>query len=203
MQGFSNILLEECQHQLSTEHLSYLRKIHSGAGRLDRLIQDVLTYSLISRSKYKLQPIDLDLLVRDIIEQYPGFQLPEADIQIEGTLPKVMANEATLTQCVSNLLGNAVKFVAPDTTPRVHIRSEPEGCDYRICFTDNGIGISPVDLERIFGIFVKVHPANTYSGTGIGLSIVRKAAEKMGGKVGVTSKLGRGSCFWLHLKKAL
>ena len=202
MSGFSQILMEECMDQLSPEHASYLRKINSGAVRLDRLIQDVLSYSLVSRTKFRLQPIDLQQLARDVIEQYPGFQLPDADIEIEGTLPRVMANEATLTQCISNLLGNAIKFVAPGTVPRIRIRAEPQGRECRIWFVDNGIGIAPVDLDRIFGIFVKVHSSDTYAGTGIGLSIVRKAAEKMGGSVGVESTLNEGSRFWLQLKLA-
>jgi signal transduction histidine kinase len=112
----------------------------------------------------------------------------------------VWANEATLTQCISNLLGNAIKFVAPGEEPRVRIRAERLGEDARIWFEDNGIGIDPRDQERIFGIFVKVHPVQTYNGTGIGLSIVRRAAEKMGGKVGLESEPGKGSRFWLQLR---
>ncbi len=91
MHGFSQILLEECASGLSDEHQGYLRKIANGATRLDRLIQDVLSYSLVSRSKFKVQPINLDSLARDIIEQYPGFQMPAADVQIDGSLPRVMA----------------------------------------------------------------------------------------------------------------
>ena len=202
MHGFSQILLEECATELSQEHQGHLRKISSGAARLDQLIQDVLSYSVVSRSKFKLHPVDLDRLARDIIEQYPGFQPPGADVQIEGTLPKVMANEATLTQCISNLVGNAIKFVTPGTMPQVRLRAETVGDECLIWFIDNGIGIAPADLERIFGIFIKIHSAETYSGTGIGLSIVRKAAEKMNGQVGVESSLNSGSRFWLRLKSA-
>jgi two-component system sensor histidine kinase/response regulator len=202
MQGFSEVLLEECEKELAPEHQRYLRKIVSGATRLDQLIQDVLSYSLISRSLFKLHPIDLDQLVRDIIEQYPGFQLPDADVQIEGKLPSVLANDATLTQCISNLIGNAIKFVKPGATPHVRIKVEQHAGQSRIWFIDNGIGIAPADLDRIFGIFVKIHPPETYSGTGIGLSIVRKAAQKMGAKVGVESTLNSGSRFWLQLETA-
>jgi signal transduction histidine kinase len=201
MFGFSEILLEEC-HDLKPEHQRYLRKIVSGATRLDQLIQDVLSYSMISRSAFKLHPIDLDQLTRDIIEQYPGFQLPEADVGIEGHLPKVLANEAAMTQCVSNLVSNAIKFVKPGTTPQVRVRAERLGDETRVWFIDNGIGIAPADLDRIFGIFVKIHSPETYSGTGIGLSIVRKAAQKMNAKVGVESTLDSGSRFWLQLKTA-
>jgi two-component system sensor histidine kinase/response regulator len=202
MSGYAQILMEECEAQVSPENFNFIRKIAAGALRLDRLIQDVLSYSVVARSKFKLQPVNLDQLTRDILEQYPGFQMPHADVQIEGALPRVMANEATLTQCISNLIGNAIKFVKPGTEPRVRISAERRGNECRIWFVDNGIGIAPVDLERIFGIFVKIHPPDTYSGTGIGLSIVRKSAQKMNGEVGVESTLGVGSRFWLQLELA-
>jgi two-component system sensor histidine kinase/response regulator len=185
-----------------SEHRAYLQKISSAAQRLDRLIEDVLSYSLLSRSKFKLAPVDADQLIREIIEQYPGLQLPEADIRIEGRLPFVWGNEAILTQCVSNLLGNAIKFVPPEVSPVIVIRAENHDDETVFWFEDNGIGIAPRDLERIFGIFVQVHSSESYRGTGIGLSIVRRAAEKMGGEVGVESTLGQGSRFWLKLKTA-
>jgi signal transduction histidine kinase len=203
MHGYSEILLEECKDKLEPEYQSFLRKINAGALRLDRLIRDVLNYSVVSRSRFELLPVDLNQLTRDIIEQYPGFQLPDADVQIEGTLPAVMANEAALTQCISNLVGNAIKFVTPGTVPRVRIRAEVNGTTARLWFLDNGIGIAPGDLDRIFGIFVKIHSPETYSGTGIGLSIVKKAAQKMNATVGVESTVGEGSRFWLELKLAV
>jgi two-component system sensor histidine kinase/response regulator len=200
MKGYADILVEECRKELSAEHQAYLHKIASGAQRLDHLIQDVLSYSWLSRSKFKLEEIDIDRLTREIIEQYPGMQPPNADVQIEGSLPRVWANEATLTQCISNLLSNAVKFVENGKIPRIRIRAERIGAEARIWFEDSGIGIAPRDQERIFGIFVKIHPVQTYQGTGIGLSIVRRAAEKMGGSVGLRSELGQGSKFWVQLR---
>ncbi len=202
MKGYSEVLLDECSEQLSPEHQAFLRKIVGGAERLDHLIRDVLTYSMLSRNRIELGPVDLDRLARDIIEQYPGLQLPEADVQVEGRLPEVLASEALLTQCISNLLVNAAKFVAAGTVPRVRISAESRGSRVRIWFADNGIGISERDLQRVFDIFVKVHPTEMYSGTGIGLSIVRRAAEKLGGGTGVESTLGRGSRFWIELKKS-
>lgn len=200
MKGYADILIEEAAPGMTAEHQAFLQKIASAAKRLDRLIEDVLSYSLLSRSKFTLTPIDADQLVREIIEQYPGLQPPEADIRIEGRLPMVWANEAILTQCISNLLGNAIKFVPPQVTPRIVVRASVEGEEATLWFEDNGIGIAPRDLDRIFGIFVRVHASESYQGTGIGLSIVRRAAEKMGGKVGVESTLGEGSRFWLRIR---
>lgn len=200
MKGYADVLIEEAAEALTEEHRTFLQKISSASQRLDRLIEDVLSYSLLSRSKFNLKSVNADELIREIIEQYPGFQPPEIDIRIVGKLPFVWANEATLTQCISNLIGNAIKFVPKGTKPQIIIRAEVEGKETTLWIEDNGIGIAPHDRERIFGIFVKVHAASSYSGTGIGLSIVRRAAEKMGGQVGVESTLGKGSRFWLKLK---
>ncbi len=201
MQGYADILLEEV-HNLSDEHMGFLKRISSAARRLDHLIRDVLTYSQLSRAEIQLEPINLHRLISDITEQYPGLQFPEAEVKIIGELPVVMANEAILTQCVANLLGNAIKFVAPGNVAQVTISAEQERDDIVVSFQDNGIGIAPRDLDRIFNIFVKVHAPDTYPGTGIGLSIVKKSAERMKGQVGVDSKLGKGSRFWLRLKAA-
>jgi two-component system sensor histidine kinase/response regulator len=200
MKGYSDVLIEEVAPTLSEEHCAFLHKISSAAQRLDRLIEDVLSYSLLSRSKFNLKAVDADELIREIIEQYPGFQPPEVDICIEGKLPVVWANEATLTQCISNLLGNAIKFVPKGTKPKIVIRADVHDKETTLWVEDNGIGIDAHDRERIFGIFVKVHSPSSYAGTGIGLSIVRRAAEKMGGQVGVESTLGQGSRFWVKLK---
>src|SRR5690606_31703985 len=119
MQGFSHILREEHSSQLDADGLEYLRRIASAATRLDRLIQDVLSYTKIVRASAPMQPVDLDRLARDIIATYPDWQPPLADVSIEGSLPVVIGNEAFLTQCLSNLVGNAVKFQPRGNHPRV------------------------------------------------------------------------------------
>jgi signal transduction histidine kinase len=115
-------------------------------------------------------------------------------------MPRVLANSAALTQCVSNLLSNAVKFVAPGVKPVVRISTQLANGRVRIWFKDNGIGIKEEDFNRIFEIFQRVD--RSHEGTGIGLAIVKKAAERMGGSVGVDSKPGQGASFWLDLQAA-
>jgi PAS domain S-box-containing protein len=201
MQGFANILLKEHSEQLNREGVNFLQKINAAAGRMDALIQDVLTYTRILRGELTMEVIDLDPLIRQIVETYPQLHAGNADLQIEGVLPKVLGNMASLTQCISNLLINAVKFVKPQERPQVRVRAETVGADVRVWVEDNGIGISPENQERVFKMFERVHHSRDYEGTGIGLAIVRKAVDRMGGKVGVESAIGKGSKFWIQLRR--
>lgn len=218
MQGFAHILMEECGDKFGPENRDHLERITAAAERMDRLIQDVLTFSRVARTELILEPVNLDHLVRGILECYPNLQPPQTDIAIEGRLPFVIGNAASLTQCLSNLLGNAVKFVACGTQPRVRIRVEavpaaatavtraansaaqmPSASTVRLCIQDNGIGIPREAHEKIFAIFQRLH--KQYDGTGIGLAIVKKAAERMGARVGIESEPGKGSTFWLELPR--
>ncbi|MDB6129789.1 MAG: putative two-component sensor histidine kinase protein, partial [Verrucomicrobiales bacterium] len=161
-----------------------------------------LTYSRVSKEHFELHPVDLDILVGDIVQQYPGFQSPEAQITVQTGLGVVLGHEASLTQVISNLLGNAIKFVKSGMKPKISIFSEVHGTEIWTKIEDEGIGIAAKDLHRIFRIFERVHPESTYEGTGIGLSIVRKAMERMGGVVEVESELGKGCIFTIKLKRA-
>jgi PAS domain S-box-containing protein len=208
MQGFSRLLLEEHAAQLDTNGSSYLRRIMASSDRLDRLIQDVLNYSHVVQQDLRMEKVDTQKLVEDIIATYPNLQKPRAEIEITVPLPPVNANPAALTQVISNLLGNAVKFVRPGTLPKVCIsaarKSEKNGdgtTDWvRFEFCDNGIGVPKDSQHRLFAMFQRLHRSETYEGTGMGLAIVRKAVERMGGHLGVESVENRGSCFWVELK---
>jgi PAS domain S-box-containing protein len=201
MQGFAQTILESHADKLDATGINYLGRITRSAIRLDRLVQDVLSYTKILETEAPNEPINVDQLVRDIIETYPDWQPPKAEIEIQGELPKVLGNEAFLTQCISNLLGNAVKFVAPGTRPRVRIYPESLNSQVRIWFADNGIGVAPANHARLFRMFERIHAAHEFEGTGIGLAIVRKAVERMGGRAGLESVLGQGSKFWIQLEK--
>ena len=145
-----------------------------------------------------MRPVDTDKLVRELVHERPEFQLPNADIKIEGQLLSVEGNEASLTQCITNLIDNAVKYVARGVRPQLRIQSEARDGGVRLWFEDNGIGIDAVGQRRLFQMFQRIH-GNEYEGTGIGLAIVRKAVERMHGQAGVESEPGKGSRFWLQL----
>jgi signal transduction histidine kinase len=125
-----------------------------------------------------------------------------AAIEIKTPLPIALAHRQTLVQMIANLIGNAIKFVPQGVTPSVRLRAETEGERVRLWVEDNGIGVAPEHHERIFKVFERLHGIEAYPGTGIGLSIVRKGAQRMNGGAGIESTLGEGSRFWLELQRA-
>lgn len=199
IQGFSQIVLADAGDKLGDQEKELLKRTISAANRLDRLIQDVLSYTRVSRLSVALTTVEVEPLLRQIIDERPELQPPSADIVIQGPLAPVCGHEASLTQCITNLLDNAVKFVAAGQQPRIRIWNELDGNQVRLWFADNGIGIPKIAQARLFGIFQRVHDDKTYPGTGIGLAIVRKAVERMGGSVHVESEPGEGSRFCVQL----
>lgn len=203
MEGYAAALMEDQGDKLDASGKSFLSKISAAAARLDLLVQDVLAYSRVAKGEIHLQDVNLSTLMQEIVETYPQFR-QNGSISIQEPLPAVRAHPAYLMQCVSNLLSNALKFVRPGVHPHVLIRAEeePDTEHVKVWFEDNGIGIASEHFQQIFQIFGRVHSSKHFEGTGIGLAIVRKAVERMGGSVGVTSELGKGSRFWLILRKA-
>jgi len=185
---------------------------------MDALIRDSLQYTRVIRERIPLASVEPASLLRGILESYPNLQSPQMQIQIVEPLPAVIANDAGLGQCFANLLANSVKFVKPGTVPHVRIWAEIRSSTLsasggekaasldsrqsvvRFWFEDNGIGIPQEYQERIFGMFQQLD--KSYEGTGIGLALVRKTAERMDGKAGVESEPGKGSRFWLEFRKA-
>lgn len=202
MQGYANALLEDYGEKLDDTGRDYLDRISRSGNRMDRMIREILTYSRLSRSEIAVQPVALDSLVREIVQQYPGIQSSGGEIEIAENLENVIGHEPSLVQVISNLLGNACKFVKPHTTPKCKVWTERTNGHVRLFVRDNGIGIKPEHQHRLFGMFERIHPESEYEGTGIGLAIVRKAMERMGGHVGMESDGVNGSKFWIELPAA-
>jgi PAS domain S-box-containing protein len=200
MQGFSQALIEDYAGDLDPTAQDYIRRIGAAAAGMDTLIQDLLTYSRISRSELKLQSVSLQAVVDEAQRGLESeLRASDALVEVQAPLPLVSAQPLIMIQVVTNLLSNAIKFVAPGTRPNVRIWAEPRGERVRLWVEDNGIGIAPAHQERIFGVFERLHGRETYPGTGIGLAIVRKGVERMGGRAGVESAPGQGSRFWIEL----
>jgi two-component system, sensor histidine kinase and response regulator len=200
IQGFAQALNEDEAAKISENGKEYLRRIISSSIRLDKMIMDVLAYSRMNMEPMTRTTLDVEKLVRAITEQNPNFQPPDALIEMQIPLLQVIGDETSLTQCVSNVLSNAVKFVAPGVTPRVTIWTEANDGTVRLSIKDNGLGIAPEHQKRIFEAFERLN--TDYEGTGFGLAIMRKAVQRMGGRFGVESASGEGSLFWIELPAA-
>src|SRR2546427_4280613 len=169
---------------------------------MDTMFQDLLAYSRLSRAQMLLQPLDLRSVMAQIRAHTEGeFRKALLEVAIPEAFPHVMAHPTTLVQVVTNLLTNAVKFVAPGVRPHVRVWAEERGEWGRLWVEDNGIGIAPEHQDRIFRVFERLHGSEMYPGTGIGLAIVAKGMERMGGRAGVESTPGKGSKFWIELPK--
>ena len=201
MAGFSRMILEDFGANLGPTGCEYATKIFIAAKRMDALILDLLDYSRVTRQDVKIEPVDLEVLVADVLRNMePEIRERQAEIAVEKPLPGVRGNSMMLGQSLTNLLSNAMKFIAPGVSPRIRIRGLRMSDGFvRIEVEDNGIGIETQYLERIFRIFERLNAAEAYPGTGIGLAIVRRAMERMGGRSGVESEPGRGSRFWMEL----
>jgi len=203
MEGFAAILLDEFGDKLGEQGQRYAQRIVDAATRMEDLIQGLLAYSRLTSSDLHLQRVELASLVERVaaeLRESPDYAAAQIDIQ--PPFPAVRAHPTVLGQIVSNLLSNAVKFVPKDRVPTVRAWSERQGEYVRLWVEDNGIGIDPEHQDKIFNVFQRLHGPDAYPGTGIGLAIIHKGAERMGGRSGVISEPGQGSRFWVELPKA-
>jgi PAS domain S-box-containing protein len=199
MQGFACALLNNYAGKLDAQGREYLQRISNSSVRLDRLILEVLDYSRAGRSQLAVVPVNLDKLLEEVMLTYPSIRTADAEIKIKHPLHPVSGSYASLTQCVANLLSNALKFIPAGSKAKIRIWTDKQDSRVRFFVKDNGIGISKEIQSKIFEPFQRGHPHAGYEGTGMGLAIVRKAIQRMHGSVGVESREGKGSTFWLEL----
>ena len=199
IQGFATALQEDYEDCLDDLGIEYTNRLVSSAQHMDLLIQDLLTYSRLSRSEIQLSSVDLSIVTsRAIRELDREIGKTQAQISVVKPLGKILGNQTILLQVISNLITNGIKFVAPEITPHIQIWSEVREDVVRLWIEDNGIGIKPEHQKRIFHVFERLHGNESYQGTGIGLAIVKKGMERLSGRVGVESVLGGGSRFWIE-----
>lgn len=198
--GFANALLEDYGDTLDVVGQRFAQHLVDAAQELDTLIKDLLAYSRLTTAELQLKPVSLEWVVDEVLTQLKAeIQEKEAQVTVEKPLPEVTGTRTILEQMVANLLTNAIKFVDKGVRPQVRLWTEARDEWVRLWVEDNGIGIVKEQQERIFHVFERLHGIETYPGTGIGLCIVRKGMERMGGKIGVESEVGKGSRFWVEL----
>jgi signal transduction histidine kinase len=200
MQGMALVLQQDFAEQVPEPAKVYTDKIIDAAERMDRLIQDLLSYSRVNLSELNLTPVNLQAVIEGIKTLLAAnIQERKAIVTMEGTFPTVLASRPLVGQIISNILENALKFVDADVVPKIAILGElKDGC-IRITISDNGIGIAPEHHERIFKMFERVHTTKEISGTGMGLAIVQRAMIRLGGDFGLDSTPGVGTKFWIDL----
>ena len=195
--GFAEALREEFGDRLDATGHEYLRHVLDGAARMNRLVEDLLNYSRLSRIELLAERVSVKSAIASALKS-----VGPTDGHIDVSVPdgaRVRAHEATLAQVLYNLVNNGLKFHRPGMVPEVKIGySEVSGFG-RISVTDNGIGIASHHRERIFQVFERLHGTEEFPGTGIGLAIVKRAIERMGGRIGMDSEVGHGSTFWVEL----
>jgi signal transduction histidine kinase len=202
LRGFAELLLEDHAVQLDESGRGYLERIKVAATRMDRLIRDLLEYSRIMREQLVLEPVSVAELVNEVAVNNGLPHSATLDLKVSDDLLPVVAHPTLLSQCFANLLSNAIKFVRQGQEPSVKVSTEARGERVRIWIEDNGIGIDPAYHQKVFGLFERVGDVSQHEGTGIGLAIVARAVERMGGRCGVESALGSGSRFWIELERA-
>ena len=200
--GFADLLARRHADNLGPDGQRFVEAITGGVARMDEMISDLLAYARAGRADQPLESVDANDVVADTLS---GLEraIEDAGAQVEvDDLPLVKGNPAALRQLFQNLIANAIKFVPEGTAPRVRVWAAevPEG--WRFTVRDNGIGIDPQQAGRIFGMFTRLHGADRYPGTGVGLAVCQRIVDVHGGHIWVEEAPGGGSQFMFTIARA-
>lgn len=196
--NFTELLASRCTDKLDAKAVSYIEFILDGSGRMQQLIQDLLSYSRMGKDEMVIGALDLNQSVERTLEDL-YVMINDCQAQVtHDPLPNCYADAAQMRRLFQNLISNAIKYRS-DAPPQVHISSREGRSSLEISVRDNGIGIDPKFSKRIFGVFQRLHTRHEYPGTGIGLAICKKIVERHGGRIWMESQPGNGSTFLFTL----
>ena len=198
--GYSRILQEDYGDRLDDQARRFLGNIRNGAAQMHALIEDLLAYSRMERRSLESSRVDLGELVKSVLARRAD-ELAAASVQVVGEVPSlvVRADRQGLDLVLRNLIDNALKFSRDARPPVISLSTRVDGDRVTLSIRDNGIGFDMKYHERIFEIFQRLHRSDEFAGTGVGLALVRKAMQRMGGRVWAESAPGEGACFNLEL----
>ena len=196
--GYSKILLDEYSGQIDEEGQGFLKNIRSGTEQMQQLIEDMLDFSKLERRSLSVAPIEMRNAV-DRILQERAFDLGETAVTLDVAPGFVLADPEGLAMVLRNLIDNAVKFCRGRKPPTLDIRSRVEDGRHILSIRDNGTGFSMKHHDLIFQIFQRLHRAEEFGGTGVGLAIVKKAMDRMEGRVWAESEPDKGAEFHIDL----
>lgn len=207
IQSFADRLKLKARDLLKDENLDYLDRIQSSAERMQRLINDLLSYSRVTIKGQPFLPVNLNHVMSQVVSDLE-FRIEQVNGKVEWhDLPTIEADSTQIHQLFQNLIGNALKFHKKDETPVVKVLAQiiestaakSKNASCRIIVEDNGIGFDEKYLDRIFTIFQRLHGRHEYEGTGIGLAICRKIVDRHGGNITAQAEMGVGSKFIVTL----
>ena len=200
--GYSRLLLEDYADKLGDEGRGFLRNVRQAAAQMRQLIDDLLAYSRLERRAMRTAPVDPRALVEALLAERAE-DVRTLGVAVTLTVPStsVPADREGLSMALRNLLENALKFSHAVPSPTIEIGGRDTAAGCVIFVRDNGIGFDMKFHDRIFDVFQRLHRAEDYPGTGIGLAIVRKAMERMGGRAWAESEPGKGATFYLEIPK--
>ncbi len=201
VEGYSRFLQEDHAQRLDEEGRLFIANIRSGVARMGELIDDLLTYSRMERRPLHSDVVDLGALLRRLLAEREA-ELAERSVQVELDLPAALCVQVDadgLALALRNLLENAIKFSARSAVPHIAIAARVAPGRVTLSIRDNGIGFDMKYHDRIFEIFQRLHRLEDYPGTGIGLALVKKALERMGGRVWAESAPGQGATFHMQV----
>jgi light-regulated signal transduction histidine kinase (bacteriophytochrome) len=201
--SFVQLLSTRYGDKLDENGARYMRYVVDGAGRMRALINALLAYSRVDRADAPVTAeISLTALMAHVRADLRASLTASRAVLTCDELPIVLGNEIQLSQLLSNIIGNALKYQAPGAVPRVHVSAAREGAHWKLAIADNGIGIEAQYFEKIFVVLQRLHTREAYDGTGIGLAICKRIVERHGGKIWVESQPGVGSTFYFTLRAA-
>ncbi len=198
--NFSDLLRQDCYSEMSPLARRYVDFVYGGGRRMKALLDDLTNLLVLDQHAIKLESVDLNELLHQALQDLSAaIKRTHGQIETDTPLPKVVEDPTLLRIALQNLLANALKFVSPGVQPKVTISAEHSESHWNISVRDNGVGIPSEKLNAIFDMFQRLHTRKEYEGTGLGLSICRRVIELHGGMIGVSSILGKGSCFTISL----
>jgi PAS domain S-box-containing protein len=193
--SYTQLLARRYKGQLDQDADEFIAFAVDGARRMQELINDLLTYSRVGSRVLEPRAVDAGQVVDQVIGDLAGAIEDVGATVTRDQLPTVRADPLQLQQLFQNLIANGIKFSRPGVPPEVHVSGRAEGAGWTFVVQDNGIGIEPQYLGRIFVLFQRLHSRAEYAGTGIGLAICKKIVERHGGTIRVESEPGTGTTF--------